>query len=136
MAEIFEQALDVTLEKKDPKRKHERSHAREAAKSSPRPDEVTPAEPITSRHVASATRGRVLARAGYQCEYRSRDGTRCTSRTGLQIEHSRPFAIHHDHDERYLRAYCAAHNRLAAERVYGSAFIKSKIDGRSHGEPA
>ena len=135
MAEILEQALDVALEKKDPKQKHERrqarERAREAAKPAASPDEVTPDVPVTSRDVASAARGRVLARAGYQCEYRARDGTRCTSRTGLQIEHTRPFAIHHDHDELYLRAYCPAHNRLAAERVYGAAFIRQKIDERT-----
>lgn len=136
MAEIFEQALDVALEKKDPKRKHERRVAREASKSSPRPDEVTYSEPATSRHVASAARGRVLARAGYQCEYRARDGTRCTSRTGLQIEHTKPFAIYHSHDERHLRAYCPAHNRFTAEHAYGPAFIQRKIEERTRGEPA
>ena len=31
------------------------------------------------------------------------------------------------HDERYLRVYCRAHNRLSAERVYGVALIQEKI---------
>ena len=139
MAEILEQALDVALEKKDPKQKHERRQARErrleVAKTTPSPDEVSLSEPVTSRNVASDVRGRVLATAGYQCEYRARDATRCTSRTGLQVEHTRPFAIHHSHDEQYLRAYCPAHNRLAAERVFGRAFIHRKIDARIRHEP-
>jgi len=61
-----EQALDVALEKKDPKRKLERRQARKAAGSSPSPDEVAHDEPSTSRYVASAPRERVLARAGFQ----------------------------------------------------------------------
>ena len=41
MAEILEQALDIALEKKDPKRKLERRKAREkVAIATPRPDEV------------------------------------------------------------------------------------------------
>jgi hypothetical protein len=131
MAEILEQALDVALDKKDPKRKLERRQARKAAGSSPSPDEVAPDEPATSRYVASATRERVLARAGFQCEYRARDAKRCTSRTGLQLEHTNPFAIYRSHDERYLRAYCPAHNRLAAKRFYGAAFIERKIQQRA-----
>ncbi len=75
-------------------------------------------------------RQRVFERAGYQCEYRAADGTRCSSRTGLQIEHERPFAIYRTHDERYLRAFCRRHNRLAAERIYGAELIKRKIEDK------
>jgi len=55
------------------------------------------------------------------------DGTRCRARTGLEIEHGRPFALYRSHDERFLKLYCKAHNRLAAERVYGPEFIQRKI---------
>jgi hypothetical protein len=55
------------------------------------------------RHIPSEVRERVHARAGYQCEYRSKDGTRCSARTGLEIDHERPFGIYRSHDERYLR---------------------------------
>lgn len=66
-------------------------------------------------------------RAGYQCEYRGPDGTRCRARAGLEIEHTLPFAIHRTHDEKYLRLYCGPHNRLAAEKVFGKEFIEEKI---------
>lgn len=130
MAEILEQALDVALEKKDPKQKHERRKARKVAEPSPSPDEMSASTPATSRRVSAGARGRVFARAGYRCEYRSSDGTRCCSQTGLQIEHVRPFGIYHSHDERYLRAFCPAHNRLAAEHAYGAEFIQRKIEDR------
>ena len=56
---------------------------------------------------------------------------RCTSRTGLEIEHVKPFAIFRDHDERFLEALCPRHNRYRAERVYGAEFIRRKIEERS-----
>ena len=139
MAEILEQALDVALDKKDPKRKLERRKARQkASKAKPRPDEmsrvVAPGvprvkdEPARSRYIPSAAIERVHARGKHQCEYKSVDGRRCRSRTGLQVEHEQPFAIFRSHDERFLRLLCPAHNRLAAEHVYGAEFIQRKID--------
>jgi hypothetical protein len=71
---------------------------------------------------------RVHDRGEYQCQYRSPDGRRCTSRTGLQIEHVKPFAMYRSHDERFLKLFCAAHNRLAGERVYGREFLERKIE--------
>ena len=84
--------------------------------------------PTKSRYIPSHLRERVHERAGYQCEYQSADGTRCRSRTGLEIEHERPFALHRSHDEKYLKLFCGPHNRLAAEKVFGAAFIQEKID--------
>jgi hypothetical protein len=126
MAEIMERALDIALDKKDMKRKLARRLERKPRKADnsrykPRPDEV-------SRYIPTQTRERVYERAGYQCEYRGPDGTRCRSRTGLEIEHTLPFALHRSHNEKHLRLYCGPHNRLAAERVFGAAFIQKKID--------
>jgi hypothetical protein len=131
MAEILEQAVDIALDRKDVQRKRERRLERQAESGDvekSRPDEISAEPRAPSRHIPSEVRERVHSRAGYQCEYRGPDGTRCCSRTGLEIEHLRPFALHHSHDERYLRLYCRRHNRLSAERVYGAAFIQGKID--------
>ena len=132
MAELLGAAVDLALEKKDPKKKLERRRKRESQRqtpeSRPRAREVSPK--VTnppSRYVASAVRERVFARAGYQCEYRSRDGTRCSSRTGLELEHTRPFGVVPSHDEKLLKALCRAHNRLAADRFYGTDFMEAKV---------
>ncbi len=141
MAEILEQALDVALDKKDPNRKLERRKARQkATQAVPRPDEVSDDvgpgvpdmedKPSRSRYIPSEAVERVHARGNHQCEYKSVDGRRCRSRTGLQVEHERPFAIFRSHDERFLRLLCPPHNRLAAEHVYGAEFIQQKIDKR------
>ena len=136
MAEILERAVDISLEKKDPKKKRERRLERERAKAAPRepsrPDEIwiqpERKDRAESRYIPTEVRERVFERAGYQCQYRSADGTRCSARTRLEIEHERPFAIYHSHEERYLRALCKRHNRFEADRVYGAEFIQNKID--------
>ena len=129
MAELFEKALDVALEKKDPKKKLERRRKRARAKS--RSNEIPKTEHRRpSRYTPSEVSERVHARGEYQCEHRAPDGALCPSRTGLQVEHVRPFGIYRSHDERFLRLLCPAHNRLAAERVYGASFIARKIAER------
>jgi hypothetical protein len=149
---VFEKALEIALEKKDPKRKLERRRKREARKQrSPagdaqkelrhRPGKETRqgnggfgAEAggrAVSRYVPSEVQERHFERAGYQCEYRGPDGARCPCRTGLQIEHTRPYAVFKSHDERYLRVYCAAHNLFAAKEYYGRDFIQKKIEERT-----
>ncbi len=135
MAEIMEQALDIALDKKDVKRKRARRLEREAKRTGEIlskktcPDEIPAGEQkAKSRYIHSEVRERVHERAGHQCEYRSEDGTRCRSRTGLEIEHKLPFALHRSHDERFLRLHCGPHNLLSAERVFGAAFIQEKID--------
>ncbi len=131
MAEIIEKALDIALEKKDPKKKLERRKGRQRPS---RPDEIVKNprddEPAKSRYIPSEVVERVHARAGHQCEYRGPNRTRCSSRTGLQIDHVRPFAIFLSNDERFLRLLCPAHNQLEAEHVYGADFIQWKIDER------
>ena len=108
MAEIMEQALDIALDKKDVKRKRARRLEREAKRSGEppqkksRPDEISVRDrKAISRYIPSEIRERVHERAGHQCEYRSEDGTRCRSRTGLEIEHKLPFALHRSHDEKF-----------------------------------
>ena len=130
MAEIMEQALDIALDKKDVKRKRARrlQNVSKGNKKS-RPGEVfSKEEGAASRYIPSEVRERIHERAGYQCEYRGPDGTRCRARTGLQIEHLRPFAIYRSHDERFLRLHCPPHNRFTAERTFGAAFIQEKIE--------
>ena len=89
-----------------------------------RPDEVFE----KSRYITSEVRERVQERAGHQCQYQAPDGTRCRSRTKLQIEHQRPFALFRSHDEKYLQLFCRQHNRWSAEKVFGAAFVRQKID--------
>jgi 5-methylcytosine-specific restriction endonuclease McrA len=143
LEEILGKALDIALEKKDPRQKLKRRREREAKKRNSCRREDVPKQtaetsgsgsgsPAVSRHVSSEIRERVLERAGYQCQYCGPEGTRCTSKTGLQIEHTKPFAVYQTHDEAYLRAFCPAHNLFAAKAFFGTEFIRQKIDGAQH----
>jgi hypothetical protein len=169
LEELLDQALEIALEKKDPKRKLERRKKRQAKKRSGCPGkaeevEVHPPEttgpslpqmqeakatarmevapkvgserdrpPSQTRYIPSDVRERVLQRAGFMCEYCGPEGKRCSCRTALQVEHSRPFAVYGTHDEQYLKAYCPAHNRYAAEKYYGREFIRGKVEARRNG---
>ena len=132
MAEIMEQALDIALDKKDVMRKRARRRQR-VSKGNKKscPDKVF----AKSRYIPPEVRERVQERAGYQREFQGPDGTRYRARTGLQIEHLRPFALYRSHDERYLRLHCGPHNRLNAERVFGVVFVREKIDARRRASP-
>lgn len=141
LEEIFDRAIELALDKKDPKRKRARRREREAKKErsrAPRPGEAatvteespTRESPAVTRHVPSEVRERVLERAGYQCQYRGPDGVRCSSRIGLEVEHTKPFAVWRTHAEQHLEAFCPAHNRFAAEKFYGREFIRQKIEAR------
>ena len=76
----------------------ERQRAKAAPRAQSRPDEISTRperkDRAESRYIPSEVRERVFERAGHQCHYRSADGTRCSARTRLEIEHVRPFAIY------------------------------------------
>jgi hypothetical protein len=70
------------------------------------------------RCIPAKLRAAVLARACYQCEYTDpATKRRCTARHYLQIDHVTPVAHGGAATPANLRALCAAHNRLAADRV-------------------
>ncbi len=129
MAEIFERALDLALEKKDPKRKLERRRKRETGvprKTSPEKESTEEkkrpegkARAAGSRYIHSSVRERVLERACYQCEFTGTRGVRCSSRTGLEIDHIDPYAKGGGGGEENLRALCRAHNLFSAAQEFG-----------------
>ena len=130
MQVVIEKALDLALERKDPKKKLERRIKRgksvERKESSPA-EENTCSSKNRSRYIPDRVRERVLERASYQCEYRGSEGCRCTQRTGLEIDHREPFARGGSNSESNLRVLCKRHNGFQAERDFGAEFIREKI---------
>jgi hypothetical protein len=101
LLEVLERALDLALGRKDPQKRHERRLERERRRGAPSdepcPDEISKSNrgasaPAKSRYIPLEVRERVLQKAGFQREFSGPDGVRCTSRTGLEIEHERSFA--------------------------------------------
>ena len=144
MPEILEAALDLALEKKDPKQKIARRKKREAARSKTRLDEAVPAQKPAaprgrsilcegrerSRYIPSSVRERLLERADYRCEYRGLGGVRCTARTRLEVDHVDPFGKGGPSGEGNLRVFCRGHNLHCAAREFGEEFMRGKIEAR------
>jgi len=138
LEQVFEKALEIALEKKDPARSRERRLKKAAKRSteanSPRPGDVAKktedGRPERSRYIPSSVREEVIARAGYQCEYRGVGETRCTQRTGLEVDHKGLFSHGGTHEKENLRVLCGRHNRFLAEKVLGTEFVEAKIAWR------
>jgi len=81
-----------------------------------------PHAPSTSRHtrkIAASTSAKVKASAGYQCEYRSPKGIRCSQTAHLEIDHIRPYALGgSSKDLSNLRTLCKVHNLFFARMVF------------------
>ncbi|WP_405944744.1 HNH endonuclease [Streptomyces sp. NBC_00932] len=56
----------------------------------------------------SAIRARVLARDGHQCRGRMRDGSRCPTTSGLEVDH---IGDRHDHTDLNLQTLCSWHHK-------------------------
>jgi hypothetical protein len=82
-----------------------------------------------SRHVPTGTRAAVFDRDDHRCTFVAADGTRCSATRNLEIDHVQSFAMGGSHDAENLRVLCAAHNRRAAEHVFGPLpRRKSRVD--------
>ena len=130
MQEVLEKALDLALDRKDPKKKLEsrikREESKESKKSSP-VENNSDSLKRRSRYIPDRVRERVLQRASYRCEYTGPEGCRCTQRTGLEIDHKKPFARGGSHGESNLRILCKKHNGFQAERDFGEEIVREKI---------
>ncbi len=116
LAELVEQAVDIALEKKDPRQRFERRRKRRAKQEagSARSNDVESAEsppdvPTGSdRYVPIGLRDELFHRAQYRPEFLSHHGTRCEERTRLEIDHIEPFAKGGGTTVDNLRCLCRA----------------------------
>ena len=121
-ADVLKIVLAEYRERHSPVARQERRVAKKRA-TSPDSRRREWKDATKSRHIPNEVRDEVFVRDQGRCAY-AKDGTRCDSRTGLQIDHMRPFAAGGTHDRSNLRLLCAAHNRRAAERVFGEELMQ------------
>jgi hypothetical protein len=116
LAIVVEKALDLLVEKLEKTQlgKTERPRAARA-----------PAKPA---YVTRAARREVARRDGASCSFVSKDGERCSSREFLELDHRVPRALGGTGDATNLRWLCRAHNRHAAEQVFGREHVEERID--------
>jgi hypothetical protein len=81
-----------------------------------------------TRRVPTATARELKLKAGYQCEYVSARGIRCSQTSHLEVDHIRPYAFGGSSKEREnLRFLCKVHNLYMA-RLY---FPKARLFDRN-----
>jgi len=83
-----------------------------------------------SRYIPADVRHVVEVRDGGRCSYIAPDGPRCCETKNLEFDHRVPFALGGKSNITNLRLLCRAHNRLAAEQVFGREIIQNIIDFR------
>jgi hypothetical protein len=121
---LFERALDLLIAEQQGKQQGRTG--RPARK--PRPAKDT--------HVTRAARREVVARDGWRCSFVADDGRRCEAQAFLEFDHETPKGRGGSSRAENLRLLCRAHNRAAAERVYGVEYVsraiaESRGDGRT-----
>jgi len=123
-ADVIKAALAEYRERHSPIARQQRraSRKRETSPDSRRRECGTTGE--RSRYIAVEARDEVFARDEGRCSYVARDGTRCGSRHGLQVDHIQPFAAGGTNDVSNLRLLCAAHNRRVAEKSLGAHMME------------
>jgi hypothetical protein len=129
-APIVERALDLLVAELEKKR----------FGMTKRPKRARSADP---GRITNAVRREVAERDELRCTYVDGQGKRCNARAFLQHDHKLPRGLGGTSGADNVRDFCAAHNQLAAERVYGRSYIARAIAKRraqqrksSRGSPA
>jgi 5-methylcytosine-specific restriction endonuclease McrA len=116
---------------------HQQSAALQQQSAAPRqPRKAPPERPSSSRrtetrHIPAAIRRAVFERDGGRCAFVDARGQRCPERGGLELDHLDGYARTQRHSVDRIRLACRAHNRHAADRMYGREFMEEKPAQRS-----
>ncbi|MDB5221096.1 MAG: hypothetical protein JWO86_9023, partial [Myxococcaceae bacterium] len=83
-----------------------------------------------ARAIPAGVRRAVFERDGEQCTFVDEAGERCPQRGHLELDHVEAKALGGSNGASNLRVRCRAHNRLAAEEVFGKTHVAERIDFR------
>lgn len=118
LAAVCELALDALLEQLE----------RDRFAKTERPRQGRAAGPRSSRHIPNAVKREVAQRDGMQCTFVDAAGRRCPATAFLEFHHAIPWALGGVSTAANVHLMCASHNREAAERDFGSRFVRTRID--------
>ena len=128
LEKVFEEGLDLVIEKFCPKERQKRREVRQAKKN------VTLEKPTeqsidanNARYIPVWLRDEVLKRDNHRCSYIGKQGHRCDCPVGLEIDHIVPFAKGGKTEIGNLRVLCSTHNLLAEIDVFSREFVEEKI---------
>ncbi len=129
MENIFLEALDALLDRKDPERKLRAKEEKVAAgkEHAARPQS---AWAFAMRHIPQAVKDAVWRRDGGRCIFHDEAGRRCEERGGLEYDHIVPFALGGpSNNPKNIRLLCRAHNLELARRTFGRAVPGRRLSG-------
>ena len=98
----------------------------------------TPARPSGRlRHIPAEVKRAVWARDAGRCQWPVESGGICGSTRLLELDHVVPVARGGTSSVENLRVVCRCHNRLAATRIFGEAWMERfTADGRGRAAAA
>jgi hypothetical protein len=129
LAVVLDAAMDVLLAKLEKERLAKVKTPRQRRQpSEPRATRATRA--TRGRAIPAPVRREVFARDGEQCTFHSAAGERCPQRGHLELDHVEAWGLGGANTPSNLRVRCRAHNRLAAEDIFGKAHVAERIDFR------
>jgi hypothetical protein len=73
-----------------------------------------------ARSATPKLRREIFQRDQEQCTYQNSEGRRCESKSYLQIDHIKPYALGGETKRENLRLLCFAHNQLEARKIFGA----------------
>ena len=79
-------------------------------------------------YVTAKVRAVALLKAGYRCEFVSKEGQRCQARAALQIDHIVPKAMGGAGDAANVQVLCRGHNIRKGELDLGGAYVHGIIE--------
>ncbi len=126
LAEVFERALEALVEKLAKRRfgagrrpcENRQGPARRAKRT------LVPNE----RHVPDRVKNAVWEHDGGRCTFVDASGQRCEAKTRLEFDHVIPVARGGLSTASNLRLRCRTHNQFEARRVFGGAFVESRLE--------
>ncbi len=132
-SEIFEEALELLLEKKCPKRKQLRVKKRAGKKCNAKRKEAKAqkSHAPSRKAIPVKIKREVMARSNYQCSYVGEGGEKCDSTHNLHIDHVLPLALGGTDESYNLRVLCQQHNLYEARRLMGEGFVKKNFEKTS-----
>ncbi|MEA2748200.1 MAG: hypothetical protein QOI41_2343 [Myxococcales bacterium] len=132
LAVVIDAAMDVLLAKLEKERLGKVKAPREPTK--PRAGSASGSGSGSGscrvRAIPAGVRRAVFERDGERCTFVDEAGERCPQRGHLELDHVEARALGGTNAASNLRVRCRAHNRLAAEEVFGKAHVAERIDFR------
>jgi 5-methylcytosine-specific restriction endonuclease McrA len=119
--------MDLLLAKLEKERLGKVKTPREPTKSGAGADANRRAGRQRAGAIPAAVRRAVFERDGEQCTFLDDSGARCPQRGHLELDHVEPRAMGGTNALSNLRVRCRAHDRLAAEEVFGKAQVADRI---------